>query len=76
MTLGLYLHLPFCRVHCTYCAFAISTDLSEQERYVEALLREIDARSDHSRLVESVYFGGGTPSRMPLESLSAIAERL
>ena len=36
--LGLYVHLPFCRVHCTYCAFAISTDLTREHAYVDALI--------------------------------------
>ncbi|HEX7707440.1 MAG TPA: radical SAM family heme chaperone HemW [Thermoanaerobaculia bacterium] len=70
MTLGLYLHLPFCRVHCTYCPFAISTDLAWQEQYTAALIREI-AAADPSP-IDSVYLGGGTPSRTSLESLSAI----
>ncbi|HEX8407572.1 MAG TPA: hypothetical protein VF883_01825, partial [Thermoanaerobaculia bacterium] len=41
MSLGLYLHLPFCATHCTYCPFAISTDLSQQNDYTDALIREI-----------------------------------
>ena len=39
--IGVYVHLPFCRVHCSYCPFAISTDIELQDRYVEALVREI-----------------------------------
>src|SRR5688500_11346350 len=76
MSLGLYVHLPFCRVHCTYCAFAISTDLSAQESYLSALLAEGDARGTRSQRLDSVYFGGGTPSRMPPASLAAIAGRI
>jgi oxygen-independent coproporphyrinogen-3 oxidase len=62
MSLGLYIHLPFCRVHCTYCPFAVSTDIRLQDQYTEALLAEIDARATTER-VDSVFFGGGTPSR-------------
>jgi oxygen-independent coproporphyrinogen-3 oxidase len=76
MSLGIYVHLPFCRVHCTYCAFAISTDISSQERYVEALSREIDSRAVTGVAVDSVYFGGGTPSRMAVHSLAAISAQL
>jgi oxygen-independent coproporphyrinogen-3 oxidase len=75
MSLGLYFHLPFCRVHCTYCAFAIVTEITLQDRYTDALLRELDARAEGER-VESVYFGGGTPSRTSLENLRRIVARL
>lgn len=66
--------MPFCRVHCTYCPFAISTDLSQQEAYVEALLREIDAAPRSP--IETVYFGGGTPSRTAIEHLQRVMERI
>jgi len=73
MPLGLYFHLPFCRVHCSYCAFAISTDESAQGGYVDALVREIGLAVDGWRLaVDTVYFGGGTPSRTTIENLQRI----
>jgi oxygen-independent coproporphyrinogen-3 oxidase len=75
MTLGLYVHLPFCRVHCTYCPFAISTDLTLQDRYTEALLREIDAKGQEEA-VDTLYFGGGTPSRTSLANLARLVGRL
>lgn len=63
-TLGLYVHLPFCRVHCTYCPFAVSTDLTLQDSYFEALASEIRSKAEVLRMpVETVYLGGGTPSR-------------
>lgn len=74
-SLGLYVHLPFCRVHCTYCAFAISTDLRLEEAYTGALLREIEARAS-SRSVDTVYFGGGTPSRTSIGSLRRVVDQL
>lgn len=75
MPLGLYIHLPFCRVHCTYCPFAVSTDIALQDRYTEALLAEVDARADGAR-VDSIFFGGGTPSRTSRENLIRIVDRL
>src|ERR1700681_3224799 len=75
MSLGLYVHLPFCRTHCSYCAFAISTDGSLQEEYTEALLREIGGM-DAALPIESIYFGGGTPSRMSIENLTRITTAL
>jgi oxygen-independent coproporphyrinogen III oxidase len=71
---SLYLHLPFCAAHCTYCPFAISTDLSQQDAYVDALLREID--SVPSGEVDTVYLGGGTPSRTGIEHLRRVFVRL
>jgi oxygen-independent coproporphyrinogen-3 oxidase len=73
--LGLYIHLPFCRVHCTYCPFAVSTDIALQDRYTDALIAEIDARGDGAP-VDSVFFGGGTPSRTSRENLARIVTQL
>lgn len=73
MSLGVYVHLPFCRTHCTYCAFAISTDLRRESAYVDALEREIQAAGADSRpRADSIYFGGGTPSRTSIDSLRRI----
>jgi oxygen-independent coproporphyrinogen-3 oxidase len=73
---GVYLHIPFCRVHCPYCdfnAYAGMDDLSD--RYVEALEREIQASSDGSK-VSTIYFGGGTPSRLEAPAMKAILRRV
>lgn len=70
--IGVYVHLPFCRVHCSYCPFAISTDIELQDRYVEALVREI--RQEF--IFDTVYFGGGTPSRTSIPNLRRIVEAL
>src|SRR5437867_11495876 len=75
MSLGIYFHFPFCRVHCSYCAFAVSTDLTLQERYIDALLGEIDGRAGGDG-VDTIYFGGGTPSRTERGHLAAVAERI
>jgi len=75
MSLGLYIHLPFCRVHCTYCPFAVSTDIKLQDPYTDALLAEIDSRAG-GEAVDSIFFGGGTPSRTSRENLTRIVERL
>jgi oxygen-independent coproporphyrinogen-3 oxidase len=72
---ALYLHLPFCRRRCTYCAFAISTHLQREPEYVLALLRELETRGNGERL-QTVYLGGGTPSLLAPPSLAAIFERI
>jgi putative oxygen-independent coproporphyrinogen III oxidase len=71
--IGVYVHLPFCRVHCSYCPFAISTDIELQDRYVEALVREI---ATHDQTADTVYFGGGTPSRTSIANLRRIVDAL
>jgi oxygen-independent coproporphyrinogen-3 oxidase len=93
---AVYVHLPFCTQHCTYCPFAISTDLALQDVYVDALMREIDAAAGRRlasrrdggvpagwsgavsaprELIDSLYLGGGTPSRTSLANLARIFER-
>jgi oxygen-independent coproporphyrinogen-3 oxidase len=62
-------------VHCSYCAFAVSTDDTMQKRYFDALLAEIDARAT-GEMVDTLYFGGGTPSRTNVATLARIFERL
>lgn len=75
MPTGLYVHLPFCRLRCTYCPFAISTDLSLQDLYTEALVREIEARGA-GEAVDTLFFGGGTPSRTSPENLAKVVAQL
>jgi oxygen-independent coproporphyrinogen-3 oxidase len=75
MPLGLYIHLPFCRVHCTYCPFAVSTDIRLQDQYTDALLAEIDARAN-GEAVDSIFFGGGTPSRTSRQNLSRVVAKI
>ena len=77
MSLGVYLHLPFCSTHCTYCPFAISTDLGLQDGYVEALTRELAVGG--WRLagdVDTIYLGGGTPSRTSLDNLRRLFDSI
>src|SRR2546423_12636113 len=69
--LGLYVHLPFGRQHCTYCPFVISTDIAQQEGYIDALIDEITRRANGEN-VDTIYFGGGTPSRTSVENLTRV----
>lgn len=64
--LGFYIHLPFCLSRCGYCDFAVVTDRDDaQGEYVRRLVNEIDFwRSRIDRPAVSLYFGGGTPSRL------------
>ena len=71
--LGLYIHLPFCRVHCAYCPFVVSTDDAMQDAYAESLVREITTRGGGEE-VDTLYLGGGTPSRTPPMHLECIVD--
>jgi oxygen-independent coproporphyrinogen-3 oxidase len=63
---GIYIHIPFCKRRCLYCDFFSSTNQEEKERYVEAINRELVDRTDYlqGQSVETIYFGGGTPSQV------------
>lgn len=72
---GIYLHIPFCASRCQYCNFATGgyeTDLAK--RYVAALLREIDGAEMNEAMhaVDTIYFGGGTPTTLSIEQLDSI----
>ncbi|HUO56645.1 MAG TPA: radical SAM family heme chaperone HemW [bacterium] len=71
-----YLHIPFCNSICSYCDFtSFAGQESKMSSYVEALCREIQG-SHLEGLLQTVYFGGGTPSLLPAESLEKILEAL
>lgn len=69
---GIYIHVPFCKAKCKYCAFVSTPDFSLQNSYVEALIKEINLCTLKGSLVDSVYIGGGTPSCLRRGALSQI----
>ncbi len=72
---GLYLHIPFCKQACSYCDFHFSTSLALKSRLVEALAQEILLRRDYlgpSPVLDTIYFGGGTPSLLTAGELDTI----
>lgn len=70
---GIYVHLPFCAVHCSYCDFPISTRTSLSDSYYRALHQELALRPAVE--ADTLYFGGGTPSLTPATELQAIKDR-
>ena len=78
MPAGVYLHIPFCRSRCSYCDFATDVFKTEEtvERYVNALCREISDSKfqipDSNPQIETIYFGGGTPSLLSPRQLEKI----
>ncbi len=73
--LGIYVHIPFCQYRCTYCDFATyAGEDAHMGTYVDCLIDEIERRAplDPRRFVTSVFFGGGTPSRLPVAFIERI----
>ncbi|WP_370030569.1 radical SAM family heme chaperone HemW [Flavobacterium sp. 28YEA47A] len=61
---GIYIHIPFCKQACHYCDFHFSTSMKKKEEMVQALVKEMQMRKSEfeNEIVETIYFGGGTPS--------------
>lgn len=77
MPAGVYIHIPFCISRCSYCDFAtdIYRDRESVERYVAALCTEIRTSADEERRrIDTIYFGGGTPSLLSTEQAGRINE--
>jgi putative oxygen-independent coproporphyrinogen III oxidase len=77
-TFGVYVHVPFCAHRCDYCAFATYSDRDQlMEEYVNSVIQEIAwARDDGLPVATSVFFGGGTPSRLTAAELVRILEAI
>lgn len=74
---GLYVHIPFCSSRCSYCDFATGIYQTElAERYVRAVTREIETAQFASERVDTIYFGGGTPSLLAPSQLERIVAAL
>ena len=71
---GIYIHIPFCKQRCNYCAFYSTTLYNIREKYVDALCKEIVLRKEYagSAPIGTIYFGGGTPSTLTMEQLQKI----
>ena len=67
---GIYFHFPFCRQACHYCNFHFSTQLKYQDEMLQAFEKEIELRADElTAELESIYFGGGSPSLLSPKSV-------
>jgi oxygen-independent coproporphyrinogen-3 oxidase len=76
--LHLYVHIPFCRQACHYCDFHFSTNTKNKRAIVEAIAKEIVLRKDYlpSKKLETLYFGGGTPSLLDTFELNFLLETI
>jgi len=67
---GIYIHIPFCKQACYYCDFHFSTSLKRKEDMLKAIIKELELRKNElSQKVETIYFGGGTPSLLTIFDL-------
>lgn len=75
---GIYIHVPFCQIKCRYCDFYSITYDALKGGYVRALLVEIEKRSYEvrSESIETIYFGGGTPSLLSPRQIEAILRQI
>ncbi|MCD7898949.1 MAG: radical SAM family heme chaperone HemW [Bacteroides sp.] len=71
---GIYLHIPFCQTRCIYCDFYSTTQMELKSRYVEALCTELKSRGNYLNgdTIETIYFGGGTPSQLSYDDFEKI----
>ncbi len=76
---GIYIHIPFCKQSCSYCDFHFSTSLRSKDAFVSSLIREIELQKNYlgkDALIETIYFGGGTPSLLSAKELDRIFKTL
>lgn len=83
---GIYIHIPFCKQACHYCNFHFVTSLRYKNELIAALLKEIEITATSSLLlkentsgpdtIETIYFGGGTPSLCTKEEIQSILEKI
>ncbi|OIP05247.1 MAG: coproporphyrinogen III oxidase [Bacteroidetes bacterium CG2_30_32_10] len=77
---GIYIHIPFCRRACNYCNFHFSVSTRNKNDYIAAILKEIESQKNYfnkdnhqeKTIIDTVYFGGGTPSLLLAEEISQI----
>lgn len=75
---GIYIHIPFFKQACHYCDFHFSTSLKKKEDMLEALKTELTLRKEELRneTIETIYFGGGTPSILEVDEINALIDKV
>ena len=70
---GIYIHIPFCKQACHYCDFHFSTSMKKKDEMVLALAKEIELRKK-DEIIETIYFGGGTPSILDVSDIKILID--
>lgn len=75
---GIYIHIPFCRQACTYCNFHFSTSVNLKEKLINAINKEISLSENFisDTNIETIYFGGGTPSLISIKELTSLISNI
>lgn len=75
---GIYIHIPFCKQACYYCDFHFSTSLKKKEEMIDAIIEELSLRGSelNGEPIETIYFGGGTPSLLEVDELNRIISHI
>jgi oxygen-independent coproporphyrinogen-3 oxidase len=75
---GIYLHIPFCKQACYYCDFHFSTSLKKKDELVFCLVKELELRKEEleNDIIETIYFGGGTPSLLTIEEIQLLLKTI
>ena len=75
---GIYIHIPFCKQACHYCDFHFSTSIKYKDQLLQSLVKEIELQRDYltGETVETVYFGGGTPSLLTAGELNLLIDTI
>ncbi len=75
---GIYIHIPFCKQACHYCDFHFSTSLAYKDDLLQMLNKEIGLQKNYlgSETIETIYFGGGTPSLLKAGEINAIIDKI
>ena len=73
---GIYIHIPFCKQACYYCDFHFSTSIKKKSELVNALVKELELRKNelNNLTVETIYFGGGTPSLLTIDEIRLLID--
>ena len=75
---GIYIHFPFCKKKCLYCAFYSIGNFQFYNSYLETLLKEIDLRNNYleDKTINTLYLGGGTPTLLKINDIEAIIKKI
>lgn len=73
---AIYIHIPFCKQACYYCDFHFSTSINKKDEMVSSIIKEIEIRKNEldNTIIETIYFGGGTPSLLSINEINSIID--
>jgi oxygen-independent coproporphyrinogen-3 oxidase len=75
---GIYLHIPFCKQKCHYCNFYTAISQKYRDAFLPTILKELEVRKDYLavKTIDTIYFGGGTPSMLQIEEINQVISKI